>query len=65
MKEPYSGTVQLISSEIAEDLAYYLTDSDQVPSAVGSGGQPGPGWTGVSQRRFPDPVPAPFGRNSR
>ncbi|MGB4599666.1 MAG: Hsp33 family molecular chaperone HslO [Trichlorobacter sp.] len=37
MKEPYSGTVQLISSEIAEDLAYYLTDSDQVPSAVGLG----------------------------
>lgn len=37
MKEPYSGTVQLISSEIAEDLAYYLTDSDQIPSAVGLG----------------------------
>lgn len=35
MKEPYSGTVQLLSSEIAEDLAYYLTDSDQIPSAVG------------------------------
>jgi len=37
MKEPYRGTVQLYSSEIAEDLAYYLTDSEQVPSAVGLG----------------------------
>src|ERR1039457_1237292 len=35
--EPYSGTVQLRSSEIGDDLAYYLTDSDQVPSAVGLG----------------------------
>lgn len=35
MKEPYSGTVQLYTSEIAEDLAYYLTDSEQIPSAVG------------------------------
>jgi molecular chaperone Hsp33 len=29
--------VQLRSSEIAEDLAYYLTSSEQVPSAVGLG----------------------------
>ncbi|CAH2032668.1 Hsp33 family molecular chaperone HslO [Trichlorobacter ammonificans] len=35
LKEPYSGTVQLYTSEIAEDLAYYLTDSEQIPSAVG------------------------------
>jgi molecular chaperone Hsp33 len=34
-KEPYSGTVQLCTSEIGDDLAYYLTDSEQVPSAVG------------------------------
>ena len=33
--EPYHGTVQLLSSEIGEDLAYYLTESEQVPSAVG------------------------------
>jgi len=37
LKEPYSGMVQLLSSEIAEDLAYYLTDSEQTPSAVGLG----------------------------
>jgi molecular chaperone Hsp33 len=33
--EPYHGTVQLHSSEIGEDLAYYLTESEQIPSAVG------------------------------
>lgn len=37
MKEPYRGLVQLYSGEIAEDIAYYLTDSEQVPSAVGLG----------------------------
>ena len=33
--EPYHGMVQLRSSEIGDDLAYYLTTSEQVPSAVG------------------------------
>lgn len=37
LKEPYRGIVQLFTSEIAEDLAYYLTDSEQTPSAVGLG----------------------------
>ncbi len=32
---PYQGVVQLVSSEIGEDLAYYLTDSEQTPTAVG------------------------------
>lgn len=35
--EPYRGMVQLRTSEIGDDLAYYLTDSEQVPSAVGLG----------------------------
>jgi len=37
MKEPYTGVVPLYSGEIAEDLAYYLTESEQIPSAVGLG----------------------------
>jgi molecular chaperone Hsp33 len=37
LKEPYRGTVRLYTSEIAEDIAYYLTDSEQIPSAVGLG----------------------------
>jgi molecular chaperone Hsp33 len=37
LKEPYSGTVHLYSSTIAKDLAYYLTESEQIPSAVGLG----------------------------
>jgi len=35
--EPYHGMVQLHSSEIGEDLALYLTESEQIPSAVGLG----------------------------
>lgn len=37
LKDPYRGIVQLYTSEIAEDLAYYLTESEQIPSAVGLG----------------------------
>lgn len=37
MKEPYRGIVQLYTSEIAEDIAYYLVESEQIPSAVGLG----------------------------
>ncbi|MBJ6752812.1 Hsp33 family molecular chaperone HslO [Geomonas anaerohicana] len=35
LKEPYRGTVQLYTSAIAEDLALYLVESEQIPSAVG------------------------------
>ncbi|CCU77779.1 Chaperonin (heat shock protein 33) [Halanaerobium saccharolyticum subsp. saccharolyticum DSM 6643] len=37
MKEPYKGSVPLVSGEIGEDLTYYFTASEQVPSAVGLG----------------------------
>jgi molecular chaperone Hsp33 len=37
LKEPYRSTVQLVSSEIAEDLAYYFTTSEQTPSSVALG----------------------------
>ncbi len=37
LKEPYIGRTHLVSSEIAEDLAYYFTASEQVPSAVSLG----------------------------
>ncbi len=37
LKEPYQGSVALLSGEIAEDLSYYLTVSEQIPSAVALG----------------------------
>lgn len=37
LKEPYRGMVRLISGEIAEDVAYYFVQSEQVPSAVALG----------------------------
>ncbi len=37
MKEPYKGSVPLVSGEIGDDLTYYFTASEQIPSAVGLG----------------------------
>lgn len=37
LKQPYQSTVQLQTSEIAEDLAWYLARSEQVPSSLGLG----------------------------
>ena len=37
LREPYIGSVELISGEVAEDLTAYLVESEQVPSACGLG----------------------------
>ncbi|MCQ2504245.1 MAG: Hsp33 family molecular chaperone HslO [Saccharofermentans sp.] len=42
LKEPYTGSVQLVSGEIAEDFTYYLASSEQTPSVVALGVQIGP-----------------------
>ncbi len=34
LNKKYPGTIQLYTSEIGEDLAYYLTKSEQTPSAI-------------------------------
>jgi molecular chaperone Hsp33 len=36
-RSPYTGTVPLVSGEIAGDLTLYLTESEQTPSAMGLG----------------------------
>lgn len=37
LRTPYTGTVHLQSGNIADDTAFYLTESEQTPSAVGIG----------------------------
>ncbi len=36
-REPYTGIVPLVSGEMAKDIALYLTESEQTPSAVALG----------------------------
>lgn len=37
LREPYIGSTQLVSGEIAEDLTAYMLESEQIPSACGLG----------------------------
>lgn len=37
LKEPYIGSTALVSGEVAEDLTYYLAESDQIGAACGLG----------------------------
>ncbi len=63
LKDPYSSVVPLRTGEIARDCAYYLTESEQVPSAMiiglalESGGSIAASG-GILIQRFPDTADA-------
>jgi len=52
LEEPYQGIVKLRTGEIAEDLAAYFVESEQVPSAVGLGVFVDPGGAVTSAGGF-------------
>jgi molecular chaperone Hsp33 len=51
-RSPYTGTVPLVSGEIAGDLTLYLTESEQTPSAMGLGVSFGPHMSDVAACGF-------------
>jgi molecular chaperone Hsp33 len=51
-RTPYTGTVPLVSGEVAGDLTLYLTESEQTPSAMGLGVAFGPQMTDVGACGF-------------
>ncbi|MHA7836152.1 MAG: Hsp33 family molecular chaperone HslO [bacterium] len=51
-RSPYTGTVPLVSGEIAGDLTLYLSESEQTPSAMGLGVSFGPGMADVAACGF-------------
>jgi molecular chaperone Hsp33 len=51
-RSPYTGTVPLVSGEVAGDLTLYLTESEQTPSAMGLGVSFGPGMVDVGACGF-------------
>lgn len=59
LKEPYSGSCELVSGEIAEDFAAYYTFSEQQPTAIAVGVKIGKDLTcvgagGVIMQALPD-----------
>jgi len=51
-RSPYTGSVPLVSGEVAGDLTLYLTESEQTPSAMGLGVVVGPGRRDVAACGF-------------